>query len=79
MREPTPAQRVCAALEVHLGPNTARVAVRAFAERALGVSPEAVTAEQLPALLDALRPMLRTLIGSAAADATLEPLRSHRP
>lgn len=70
----TPAQCIVAALAVHLGPNTAQVAVKAFAERALGVHAEEVRLDQVPTLLQALRPMLRTLVGQRASDETLERL-----
>jgi hypothetical protein len=34
-----------------------------------------VTLEQLPALLEALRPMLNTLVGRSSTDALLEQIR----
>jgi len=46
-----------------LGPNTARNAVRVFSERSLKKAPEALTSADLPQLLRALQPMLRTLLG----------------
>ena len=55
-------------LAVSLGPHTARNAVRTFAARALGKEPEALTLDDVPALLAALRPMLRTLIGADACE-----------
>jgi hypothetical protein len=48
--------------------------VKAFAERALGVHAEEVRLDQVPTLLQALRPMLRTLVGQRASDETLERL-----
>jgi hypothetical protein len=75
MDAPGPAQRITAALAIHLGPNTAQVAVRAFAARALGVSPEELRSDQVPVLLQALRPMLRTLLGPRASEETLEGLQ----
>jgi hypothetical protein len=57
-----------------LGPNTARTAVRTFAERALGRRPEDLTAADAPALLAALRPTLRTLLGAATARRVLDEI-----
>jgi hypothetical protein len=75
----SPAERIAARLASYLGPNTARTAVRSFADRALGQKPEAIGREDAPRLVEALRPMLRTLLGSAAADRVvaeiLEELR----
>jgi len=70
----TPAQIIEKTLSVFLGPNTARNAVKTFAERSLGLAPEAVTRGDCPRLLDALRPMLKTLLGAAQCDALLEKL-----
>ena len=69
-----PAQVIVEALSVYLGPNTARNAVKTFAERSLGLAPEAVTRADCPRLLEALRPMLKTLLGAAQCDAILAKL-----
>jgi len=61
-------------LAVYLGPHTARNALRTFSEKALGVAPEGITAEQGKRLVEALRPMLKTLIGAAQADRILSQL-----
>jgi hypothetical protein len=58
-------------LAVYLGPHTAKTAVRTFAERALGKAPEALQPADSEELLEALRPMLRTLLGSEQSDAVL--------
>ncbi|BDG09489.1 hypothetical protein [Anaeromyxobacter paludicola] len=70
-----PAQIIFDQLSVHLGPHTARTALRTFCERALGVAPESVTREQAPRVLEALRPMLKTLLGAAQSEALLDQLR----
>jgi hypothetical protein len=57
-----------------LGPNMARSALRTFSQRSLGKEPETLTAADVPALLAALRPALRTLLGSATAEQLLERL-----
>jgi hypothetical protein len=61
-------------LAKYIGPHMARNAVRTFAGKALGRAPEALTAADMPALLAALRPMLRTLIGAERAVAVLDKL-----
>jgi hypothetical protein len=75
----TPAERVATLLAEYLGPHTAQAAVRTFARSALGLAPEAVRPEDVPGLLDALRPMLRTLLGSAICEELLAPLAKEFP
>ena len=58
-----------------LGPFTARMALKTFATSKLGRAPEQLSQKDVPALLDALRPMLNTLVGSARAGAVLDELR----
>ncbi len=73
--QPTPiAARLERHLAPHVGAHTARNAVKTFARRALDRGPEELTAEDLPALLDALRPMLQTLLGQEAARQVLAAL-----
>jgi hypothetical protein len=74
MARPTPAERIEARLATLLGPNTARIAVRTFCERATGLTPEALTPADAPKLLAALRPTLRTLLGAATAERVLEEM-----
>ncbi len=61
-------------LATYLGPHTARVAVKTFALRALGRGPETLTAGDVPELVKALRPMLRTMVGRAKCEAILTQL-----
>jgi hypothetical protein len=72
---PSLADRVTERLAPFLGPFNARVAVKTFAQRKLGLDPGAVTAEHLPALLAALQPTLSTLAGQDAARMLLEKIR----
>jgi hypothetical protein len=60
-------EEVAKRLAVFLGPHTARNAVRTFAARSTGRPPEQLIRTDVPALLEALRPMLRTLIGEESA------------
>ncbi len=65
------ADRVAARLARYLGAHTGRVAVRTFALKALGRGPETLTLADLPALQQALRPMLRTFVGRAQCEVLL--------
>lgn len=69
-----PAELIRERLAHYVGPFTARTAIQTFAKEALGVHPNAVTLEQAPQLLDALGPVLRTLLGKTA-DEVLDQLR----
>lgn len=73
---PTPtAQLIADRLAVYLGPHTARVAVKTFALQALGRGPEELGPRDAPALLDALRPMLRAFVGRERSEAVLNDIR----
>jgi hypothetical protein len=63
-------------LAVYLGPHTARTALKTFADRAVGgaVTPEQMTAAQARKLLEALRPMLKTLVGAAQCERIISQL-----
>jgi len=63
----------------YLGPHTARAAVRTFAKSALKLTPEEIRPEHVPGLLDALRPMLRTLLGREICEDILAPLGKEFP
>jgi hypothetical protein len=71
----TVAEQVAGHLSQYLGPLNAKVAVKTFSQRALKRGPETVTASDLPALLEALRPMLNTFVGRTSTDALLDDLR----
>jgi hypothetical protein len=61
-------------LATYLGPHTARVAVKTFSMRALGRGPETLTLADIPDLVKALRPMLRTMVGKVKCEAILAQL-----
>ena len=65
------AEKVAGRIAVYVGPHTARVAVKTFSQRKLGRGPETLELEDIPALLAALRPMLRTLIGHSQCELAL--------
>jgi hypothetical protein len=69
-----PAEVIRDRLSVYLGPHTARTALRTFSQRTFGLAPEQVTLVQIPALLEALRPALRTLLGGEQTEAVIRSL-----
>jgi hypothetical protein len=74
MPAPAPLEIVAARLAEYLGPHTARVAIKTFSAKAghSGADPSATAG--VGALLEALRPMLRTLLGRERAEQLLEAL-----
>ncbi len=69
------ADKIAEKLAVYLGPHTARVAVKTFSMKALGRGPETLTRLDMPRLLAALRPMLRTFVGKAHAETVLAQIQ----
>ena len=69
-----PAEVVREHIARYLGPFTSKTAVTMMAKK-LGTDPERVTREQVPALLDALGPTLRTLLGKSGADSVADEIR----
>jgi hypothetical protein len=70
----TTADRIAGRLARYLGPHTARVAVKTFAARALSLEPEALRPRDVPALANALRPMLRTLVGKERSEVVVQQI-----
>ena len=70
-----PAEIVRAHIARYLGPFTSKTAVQMMARQALGTEPDRVTREQVPALLEALGPTLRTLLGKSGADNVVGEIR----
>lgn len=70
----TPSDVVAAALAVYLGPRTARSAVRTIADGVFGRRADQITRAEAPRFVEAFRPMLRTLLGEAPAEALLRDL-----
>ncbi len=66
-----PADIVSEQLAIYLGPHTARSAVKTFAQKALKKVPDELTPADMPQLLLALRPMLRTLVGGRKSEDIL--------
>ena len=61
------AEELAQRLSPHLGPNMARKAVLLFAQRSLLKKPDELTRLDAPKLVEALHPMLRTLVGEGLA------------
>jgi hypothetical protein len=70
----SPSDVIAAALAVYVGPETARSAVRTFADRVLGRRADQVTAAEAPRLVESFRPMLRTLLGEGPAEHLIREL-----
>lgn len=70
-----PADVVREQLATYVGAFTAKNAVQMMAKQSAGAAPEALTPAQIPALLDALGPMLRTLLGKAGAEKVVTEIR----
>jgi hypothetical protein len=70
----TISERIEERLAPLLGPNMARSATRTFCQRALQREPETLTAIDVPVLLTALRPALRTLLGAPTAERLIEEI-----
>ncbi len=51
------------------------MALKTLAGSRLGRRPEEITRTDLPALLDALRPVLNTLVGAAKSSAVIDEMR----
>lgn len=72
----TVAGRIAARLARYLGPHTGRVAVKTFAMRGLGRGHESLTIEDVPAMTQALRPMLRALLGRHRCEIVIQTILS---
>jgi hypothetical protein len=59
----------------YLGPFTSKTAVQMMAKQKLGTDAEHVTREQVPALLEALGPTLRTLLGKSGAETVAAEIK----
>ena len=70
-----PAEIVREKLGQYLGPFTAKNAVQMVARQAAGTDADHITRAQVPALLDALGPTLRTLLGKTTAEKVADEIR----
>jgi hypothetical protein len=70
----TIADQIAEKLGPYLGVHNAKNAVKTFSRSVFGRGPDTLTIEDLPALLDGLRPMLRTLVGEDSAESVLRAI-----
>jgi hypothetical protein len=70
-----PAEIVREKLGQYLGPFTAKNAVQMVARQTVGVDADGITRTQIPAVLEALGPTLRTLLGKATAEKVADEIR----
>lgn len=68
------AQKIADRLTAYLGPHTARTAVKTFCLKAFSRGPETLMPNDVPHLLQALRPMLKTFVGKARCEVILEAI-----
>ena len=71
-----PSEIIRERLSAYLGPFSTANALKLFAKQALSTDPDSITRDQVPALLDALGPMLRTLLGKAGAEKVITEIRA---
>ncbi|HUR81903.1 MAG TPA: hypothetical protein VM733_14150 [Thermoanaerobaculia bacterium] len=62
-------------LATYIGQHTAPMAIKTFAKQALGMTPEQLKTPDTTKLLDAMRPMLSTLLGKQQADEVATLIR----
>lgn len=71
----SPADVIRDQLAQYLGPFTAKNAVRLYAKQALATDEDGVTLAEVPRLLEALGPTLRTLLGRDTAERLIADLQ----
>ena len=69
-----PVDRVQLHLEKFIGPHTSRLAIKTFSQKTLGVLPDQVRDREVPDLIRALRPLLRSMLGEAQGERVVEQL-----
>lgn len=61
-------------IAVHLGPHTAKMAVKMAAGKSVGLAPDAVQRGDVAKVIEELHPMLNVLIGRDRAQQTLDEI-----
>ena len=74
-RQKSAADVVRERLAPFLGPHTAKTAVAMTAKRDLGADADHLSPQQVPALLEALAPILRTLMGKEQAGRLIDSIQ----
>lgn len=63
--------QIAARLSPYIGHFNAQMWVKSVTRRELGLAPDELTSQQLPRVVDGLRPYLQTLMGRATAEDLL--------
>lgn len=71
-----PIDRVHRRLEKFIGPHTARLAIKTFSQKSLGVPPDQIRDGEVPNLVRALRPLLRSMLGETQGEQIVQQLLS---
>lgn len=71
----SPANVIRTQLAQYLGPFTSKNAVQMVARQTLGTDADSVPLAQVPRMLDALGPTLRTLLGKDGADKVVAQIK----
>ncbi len=58
-------ERLQRRLAVFIGPHTARLSLKTFAQKQFGMEPAAIAPAKLPELVKSLRPLLRSMLGES--------------
>jgi len=61
-------ERLQKRLAVYVGPHTARLSLKTFAQKQFGVMPEELPPAALPDLVRSLRPLLRSMLGEVDSE-----------
>jgi hypothetical protein len=70
----TPMDLLQRRLGQYVGPHTARLSLKAFANKHFGVAPADLPPTALPELIRSLRPLLRSLLGEVDSDRLMRLL-----
>jgi hypothetical protein len=71
-----PLDRLHRRLEKFIGPHTTRLAIKTFSQKTLGVAPDQIRDREVPDLIRALRPLLRSMLGEAQGEQIVQQLVS---
>ena len=70
----TPVEQLQRRLAQYVGPHTARISLRTFANKHFNAEPADLPPSALPDLIRSLRPLLRSMLGEADSDRLLRLL-----
>ena len=71
-----PLDRVHRRLEKFIGPHTTRLAIKTFSQKQLGMTPDQLRDGEVPDLIRALRPLLRSMLGETQGEHVMQELLS---